>query len=175
MSILKKIKSTFYHWVKRQHKSKLTQAVPMNLQKSQDLCFVIDLDHAEQRERATELKVKLEELGKKVAVYSITKDKKLSQYSDFKVFGPKDMSWHEAPSQQIIQELGKKTYDILFSLYDKNQPTLDFFVHVIPSHLKVGYYTKSNSKILDLMVHNENKDYNKAIDQLLLLLGQINK
>jgi hypothetical protein len=179
MSIFSNIQDRFYQQaIKKELKYAKKNHIPMNLNMATDIAVLIDISssvHSIVNTAVFEYIDQLKIMGKEVKILAFTSKKKIPESLEFECLCAKDLSWYLAPQRKKLEPLLRKQYDIIFSLYTNPSKPLDYITKVSKAHLKVGYYDPNKTDILDLMVHNADKDFQKALEQIHQTLLSINK
>ncbi len=94
---------------------------------------------------------------------------------EYSFFCKKDLNWYGFPNEEVISDFCNKEFDILICLNIEEKLPLTCLMVRIKANFKVGIYSETNAKWLDMMLSldEENKNMNELIIQTLRYLENI--
>ncbi len=179
MSIIKSIQNTFFRQaLKRKKKAAGGNRSAMNFSTAKSIAVLIDLSKDTESQDANIVLKYINSLrgyGKTVSVLAYVDLPKLPEGLAFDAFCKKDLSWAKVPKGAACENFLAKEYDILLCLYKECPQGLEFLAASCSAVIKAGFYKSNEAFQPDLMVHNKNNDFSRALNQLDELLKRINK
>jgi len=92
---------------------------------------------------------------------------------DFDFFTKKDLNWKGIPIGGTIDNFTSEKFDILIDLNNYFNVPLRYLILKSASKLKVGRYNKENEAYFDLMLSNDQDDFEMYCNQLVKYLTMI--
>lgn len=179
MSLKSSLQHTFYKQaLKRRQQQAALKRVPMNMGKASAIAILIDISAGLDsiiNKAALGFAASLRKLGKEVSIFAFIAELKVPEGLEFDCFCKKDLNWALVPKGPKVEAFLEKPYDILFGLFLNESKALDYLIQAAKTQLSVGYYEPERTHLYDLMVHNAEQNFEKALKQMQETLQKINK
>ena len=179
MSLIKSIQNTFFRQaLKRKKKIAGGNRSAMNFSTAKSIAVLIDLGKDTESQDATIVLKYINSLrgyGKTITLLAYIDLPKFPDVLGFDAFCKKDLSWAKVPKGAVCENFLAKEYDFLLCLYQECPVGLEFLAASCSAVIKAGFYKSNEAFQPDLMVHNKNNNFSRALNQLDELLKRINK
>jgi hypothetical protein len=179
VSLINSIQNTFFKQaLKRKKKTAGGNISAMNFSNAKSIAVLIDLGKdTESQDAIIVLKYinSLRGYGKTISLLAYIDLPKVPDGLSFDAFCKKDLNWALVPKGAVCENFLAREYDILLCLYQESPQGLEFLAEASAAVIKAGFFKSDEAFQPDLMVHNKNNDFPKALNQLDELLKKINK
>jgi hypothetical protein len=178
VSLIKSIQNTFFKQaLKRKKKTAGGKISAMNFSTSKSIAVLFDLGKDAESEHVNIVLKYIESLrkgAKMVSVLAYIDLPKVPESLGFDAFCKKDLNWAKVPKGAVCENFLAQEYDILICLYQDCPQGLEFLAEASAAVIKAGFYKSHEAFQPDLMVHNKNNDFSRALNQLDDLLKKVN-
>jgi hypothetical protein len=178
VSLINSIQNIFLRQaLKRKKKTAGGNISAMNFSSAKSIALLFDLGKDTESEHLNIVLKYIDSLrkgGKIVTMLAYIDLPKVPEGLGFDAFCKKDLNWAKVPKGTVCENFLAKEYDILICLYQESPEGLEFLAEATAAVIKAGFYKSQDAFQPDLMVHNKNNDFSRALNQLDELLKKVN-
>ncbi len=92
---------------------------------------------------------------------------------DFDFFTKKDLDWKGIPTNVVVENFLQEHFDILIDLNNYSNIPLRYVVLKSNAHLKVGRMSEENKPYFDMMIANNETDFEEYCNQIIKYLDMV--